>query len=69
MIDTKAITQRLRLALIRAGDAMLGDAPESQRDDDTQPGKLADSDGIVEGRSQPTFQPRRVRTPNGSDWS
>jgi hypothetical protein len=69
MIDTKAITQRLRLALLRAGDVMLGDAPERESPGEARPDNLGDADSPVEGQSQPEFRPRRVRTPSGSDWS
>lgn len=68
MIDTKSITQRLRLALLRAGGAALDDGHKAEPPQ-PQTGPVADSDSLAEGRSQPIFHPRRVRTPTGTDLS
>lgn len=64
MIDAKAITQRIRLVLQRAGGAM-----QRKSDGDTASGRIADSESASDGRSQPLFRPRHVRTPSGKDWS
>lgn len=63
MIDTKAITNRLKLALIRAAALKDAKAKPAQPQD----GPVADSESLAEGRSEPLFQPRRMRPPKSTD--
>jgi hypothetical protein len=65
MIDTKAITNRLRLALVRA--TAFKDA--KAKPPEAQTGQVADSESLADGRSGPLFKPRHMRTPNGTDLS
>jgi uncharacterized low-complexity protein len=67
VIDTKAITNRLRLALVRAGAAAFKDVKAKPPEPHT--GQVADSESLAEGRCGPLFQPRRVRPPNSTDLS
>jgi len=64
----KTPTSDLWRLLTRGGDGVHNEAQSSERAS-AAISKVSDSDGLADGQSQPQFQPRYVRTPDGTEWS